>query len=65
MINYQTIRTSKTATVTLWVSVGVVTAILGNAIYKNIRKKGSVTDGNEKLNTEMKNLIEAIDKQPK
>jgi hypothetical protein len=65
MINYQTIRTSKTATVALWVSVGVVTAILGNAIYKNIRKKGSVTDGNEKLNTEMKNLIEAIDKQPK
>ena len=64
MINYQTIRTSKTATVALWVSVGVVTAILGNAIYKNIRKKGSVTDGNEKLNTEMKNLIEAIDKQP-
>jgi len=65
MINFQTIRTSKTATVALWVSVGVVTAIVGNSIYKNIRKKGTVTDGNEKLNTEMKNLIEAIDKQPK
>jgi len=65
MINFQTIRTSKTATVARWVSVGVVTAIVGNAIYKNIRKKGTVTDGNEKLNTEMKNLIEAIDKQPK
>ena len=65
MIKFQTIRTSKTATVALWVSVGVVTAIVGNAIYKNIRKKGTVTDGNEKLNTEMKNLIEAIDKQPK
>lgn len=64
-MNFQTIRTSKTATVALWVSIGVVTAIVGNAIYKNIRKKGSVGDGNEKLNTEMKNLIEAIDKQPK
>ena len=65
MINFQTIRTSKTATVALWVSVGVVTAIVGNAIYKNIRKKGNITDGNENLNTEMKNLIAAIDKQPK
>ena len=65
MINFQTIRTNKTATVALWVSIGVVTAIVGNAIYKNIRKKGSITDGNETLNTEMKNLIAAIDKQPK
>jgi hypothetical protein len=47
------------------VSVGLVTAIVGNAVYKNIRKKGSITDGNEKLNTDMKNLIAAIDKQPK
>jgi hypothetical protein len=65
MINFQTIRNNKYATVALWVSVGLVTAVVGNAIYKNIRKKGSITDGNEKLNTDMKNLIAAIDKQPK
>jgi hypothetical protein len=65
MMNFQTIRNNKYATVALWVSVGVVTSILGNAIYKNIRKKGSITDGKETLNVEMKNLIAAIDKQPK
>ena len=65
MMNFQTIKTNKTAKVAFWISIGVVTAILGNAIYKNIRKKGSITDGNENLNTEMKNLIAAIDKQPK
>ena len=64
-MNFQTIKTNKTAKVAFWVSIGMVTAILGNAIYKNIRKKGSITDGNENLNTEMKNLIAAIDKQPK
>ena len=65
VMNYQNIRNNKYATVALWVSLGVVGTIVGRAIYKSIRKKGTSLDGNEKLNREMKVLIEAIKKEPK
>lgn len=65
MINYQNIKNNKYASVALYVSIGVVVAIMGGAIYKSIRKKGSSLDGNTKLDKEMVDLITAIKKEPK
>jgi hypothetical protein len=64
-MNFQNIRSNKYATVALWVSIGVVGTFLGRVIYKSVRKKGTSLDGNERLNREMKVLIEAIKKEPK
>lgn len=54
-----------TKKIVLWVSIGIVVSILGNAILKNVRKKASITDGNTTLDTEMKDLIEKIKNEPK
>jgi hypothetical protein len=51
--------------IVLWVSIGIVGSILINALYKNIRKKGGVSDTNPTLDNEMKDLIEKIKKEPK
>ena len=46
--------------IALWVSVGVVGIILSRVVYKTIRRKATITDGNTTLDNEMKTLVEQI-----
>lgn len=56
---------TNTKNILLWVSIGVVGTILGRAFFMTIRKKGTITDGNTKLNAEMEDLILRIKNEPK
>jgi hypothetical protein len=49
----------------LWLSLGFVGGVIGRGIYLSIRKKGTLTDGNTRLDDEMASLVERIKKEPK
>lgn len=49
----------------LWLSIGFVGGVIGRGIYLSIRKKGTLTDGNTRLDNEMASLVERIKNEPK
>lgn len=51
--------------IALGASIGLVGGIIGMTVYRSVRKKGTVLDGNQQLDADMQELIKRIEKAPK